>query len=691
MTQLAVEPAVPPGSGPTDPEEAKSWRLGRALLESSREEARYRTSNFYEDWRFTLGENHWPAPQSYRSVLASRWQNRSVRNWTWATIDFKAAVLLDADPMIHVEPLDETSTFEQRQHISQAIRHELERLRWSEFVEDMVYDGAVCGKGLIHVRIKVDKLAEAQGMPMHEIMFERVDPQRFYPDPSATRLKECRFVVYEPILDMSTIREIFPEKAHLITPTITTDLFRYQDSLGYTRTDQDLVEGTSGAEYVYGRDGTIKQRRAEVAFIWIKDETLTQDIVSSVIKEGTMGFQCVNCGSQFEPEEAIPVYPEVSGMTDMNGEAIGRACPECGAEGMLPVDLPAVTETKMEMSRKYPFGRLIVLCGKVLLYDGPNPYDIDCVFPFVEYNHYRVPRRFWGYGDTALLKSSQRVVDKNMSQAVDALRLMANGVFERPSEAEAYDALGNQPGQQIPVPAPFCGLARYVTPNGFDRALFQLVDSLCMNDFQRVAGVSDVSTGIAPTPATSGVEVQARQRAASTRIGLHLKRLNAARSDLASICHQLMNQFYVGPRYFMDPMQAMNPASNAQAIAFDYSQLPRGVRVLVTADPDDIERDRQMGQNLAMTIQSGGLTNPMIVPFLDIYLRAIGLPRNMANEVQRRAMFAMGMQPPATAEPGQEDGAADTGGAPGSAPSGDMQIPTGMMNEEAAYQAQGVA
>lgn len=636
MAQLAVESAVPAGSGPKDDTEAKSWRLGKVLLESAREEARFRTSNFYEEWRFTLGENHWPTPTSYRALVASRWQARTIRNWLWATIDHKAAVVLDAEPMIHVEPLNEITDFVTRQKISSAIKHELQRLDWNARVEDMFLDGAVLGKGLVHLRTKRDKITQE-----YQIVMEQVDPQRFYPDPSATRLADCRFVVYEPILDMSTIRDIFPEKAHLVKPTITTDLFRYQDALGYTRTDQDLVEGTSGTEYVFGKDGKVKSRRAEVAFIWIKDETLTQDIELSVTRDSGPGYECLECGSQFEVSEALPTIDPTTG--EMNPDS--RMCPECASTQLKPVQLEALTKAKAFEMRAYPYGRLIAMSGNTLLYDGPNPHDIEEVFPFVEYNHYRVPRRFWGYGDTALLKSAQRVADKNMAQALDYMRLAANGPFEYPSEAEAYAALGTGPGQLVPVPAPYVGMAHWVTPNGFDRAMFAMVDSICIQDFQRVGGVSDVSSGVAPVAATSGVEVQARQRAASTRLGQHLRRLNKSRSDMANMVWQMMNQYYVGERMYLDP----NPQSEVGAIGLDVSLLPKGVRVRVTADPDDNEKDNLMGQNLGAAIQTGAMTNPMVLPFLDIWLRAIGLSDSLSTEMQRRVqMVLMGMIPGAT-------------------------------------------
>jgi hypothetical protein len=107
-----------------------------------------------------------------------------------------------------------------------------------------------------------------------------------------------------------------------------------------------------------------------------------------------------------------------------------------------------------------------------------------------------------------------------------------------------------------------------------------------------------------------------------------------------------MSQLYVGERVYADP----DPSSEVGAIALDFSQLPRGVRFKVTADPDDIREDANTGQNIAMSMKSGDLMNPMLIPFLDIYLRALGLNNADAEEVRRRALMLIGLNPDAGAQ-----------------------------------------
>jgi len=50
------------------------------------------------------------------------------------------------------------------------------------------------------------------------IKLTAIDPAEFFPGPSADSLETCRYVVWEPLLDMSVIRELFESKAAYVKP-----------------------------------------------------------------------------------------------------------------------------------------------------------------------------------------------------------------------------------------------------------------------------------------------------------------------------------------------------------------------------------------------------------------------------------------------------------------------------------------
>jgi len=628
-----------PLSGP--PQDRFSWELASSLIEAARAASLPKTQTFQEDYRFFLGENHYPTPENYRAVLQFGWRNQGVRNWLFATIDHKAAVILDPEPSVHVSDPNGALSFVDRVRIGFAVRAEARRLRWNELFEDMFLDGAVLGKGLIMLRSQYDKLTQST-----KIFAESVDPTSFYHDPSASRLSECRFVVWEPVMDISDIRAAFPEKADLVTADASYTVAQLGAGRdGWTLRDSELPLVTSAGEFTFSREGAVTARKARVGWVWVKDETLVEDIEKKVIRPAGVGIQCIACGSTFE-------HSETPMMIDPAGGSY-RACPDCGSAALQEVALPEVSENVPSPPRRlYPFGRLLVKCGNVMLYDGPNPERIEEVFPFIEYNHYRIPRRFWGYGDVALLRSSQRAANRIVAMAIDYLRLAGNGPFEYPADAEAYTNLGAIPGQIVPVPTHCSGLAHWVHPSGYDVIMHQILDAIILQDFQRVGGVTDVSTGVSPSSPTSGVEVRARQAAASTRLGQHMRRLNQSRSDFLRILWQMEVQHYNQEQ----PVPVPDYLGNYESIRMNVSELPPIVGIEVTANPDDIERDALMGQNLAGLIASGGLVNPLIQPFLDVALVAYGLDWSTAREIQQRVAYLNATAPPQSEGPSSPNG-----------------------------------
>ena len=609
------------------------FKYGHALVEQAKAVSKNWTSTFYEDQRFALGESQWPTPASYRAWIGDRWKNRSVRNYTWSTIQQKLAVCLDAEPSIRAEPLTELVSYEQRQDIASAVRHELDRLRWNNYSEDAMIDGAILGKGIVHVYpIRDDRTG------MYELNLELVDPTRFYPDPAKTRLAECRYVVWEPDLDMATIRKFFPDTYQFVNPE--NKPLGKMGQTTYNRTEDELIYGATTGEFAINRDGVLTDRRADVAFIFIKDKTVITEVKDVLEKDPAPGFKCAMCGNEFEKDQAIfqPTYNTRSPM-----------CPKCGSSEVSPIMLAPLFSREAEKTAQYPYGRLICKTKDALLYDGPSEYRLREVFPFAEYTHNRVTRRFWGYGDVALLKEVQRALNKNMAQAIDNLRMCGNAPLEVPAEVPAYRHLGNRPGDQIPCPAPFMGLARYLNPSSYNVTLHQIVDQSLKRDFQETGGVSDVSFGLSPSSPTSGVEVQARQRAASTRIGLHLKSLNEFRSDLANIVWQMMNQFYREPRAY----QQLLPTGELESIVLEVSQLPVDVYVKVSASIDRQEKDNLFGQNLMQAVQGGhlGFYPELMLPLMGAQDRSLVKEIQAREEMRMRALQA---QSPAT-PPGKEE------------------------------------
>lgn len=515
-------------------------------------------------------------------MTRDEWKAKTVRNRLWRTINYKAAVVLDATPSIHAEPVSVDAETEVLELAEQIMQHELKRGRWQQIRRDIFLDGAVNGKGIAHVFTWKDPLSGEV-----KVCAEKCDLRRFYVDPSATSLADARYVIYKPAMDVSKIAKTFDEETAKKVKVSTGPQvgMMQQGEATLTRTDNEMISGPAG-DVLLGKDGVIRERKADVAFIWIKDyETLKVEIEPVLRSDGTMG------------------------------------------------------EGSRKESRAYPYGRLIVISGETLLFDDISPYELDGVFPFAEYTHYRNTERFWNYGDCALLKSNQMVADKTMAIALDGARKVIFGNLEVPIGADGYSNKGNAPDEVVAVPPELSGMAHYVRPDNVNLAFLQFIDETNYRDFERDSGVSDVSTGTSPNAPTSGVEVQARQRAAATIIGQHLKEMNQFSSDFANIWYQIARQNYTGMRDF----GVMGPASELEAIQADMSLLPPGVLLRVEADPDELERDHLEGQNIQALITSRQLFDPMLLPFWHILLPSYGIRPQKAREIQK-ILAGMGPQ-----------------------------------------------
>jgi DNA-directed RNA polymerase subunit RPC12/RpoP len=349
-----------------------------------------------------------------------------------------------------------------------------------------------------------------------------------------------------------------------------------------------------------------------------------------------MGYRCRSCGNEFETDAAT-----YEPMTDTGNPR----CPECGSGELSREMLPPLVRQETERTRKYPFGRLICLTENALLYDGPSRYQLREVFPFAEYVHNRVTRRFWGQGDVARLTEVQLALNKNMAQAIDNLRMNGNRPQEVPAEVPAYRRLGNRPGDQVPVPAAYMGLARYLEGSSYDVRLHQVVDQQLKEDFKEIAGVTPASLGFIGTPPPSGVALEKSLSAGNTRVGRQATAREQGDTDAANIIWQMMNQFYREPRSFNKRL----PSGEVEAIVTEVSELPRDVFVKVSISVNREEKDKLFGQNLMLAVKDGhvGFYPDLMLPMMGAPDREV-VKEIASREEQRQRALQAAAAPPGT-------------------------------------------
>lgn len=599
-------------------------------MASAKPAAQRATANYDKNFRYYFGLDHWPVNSSAAKAYSDATVPQTVCNYLFATIDYKTAVVTDATPRLRAEPLDGESLLEEREKAAQATRHDLERCRWQDIGEDLFITAAVNELGVSMIRMEQDKLSGE-----YKVAWDVIDQRRLYPDPAATRFYNCDYVIYEPEVSMSKIREYWPERAHLITPKKTDPIGSHVKDNGQARSYDEII-AAPGTELSIDDKGDIRNRVADVAYLWIRDDELYEDTKKVVARNAMTALECQDCMLRFSTDAGPP-------------------CPGCGGENVVQVEIPEESEEYTVVSRKNPFGRLIITCQDVLLYDGPPQIELDCIFPFAVYTYYRDPRKIRGSSDLLLLKSNQQQADKNASRLFQAMALTGQGFFEYPVGELGYQHASNEIGQKIPVRPENLGKSGWRTVQGYNFQGHAVAENMNFSAFQRVSGQTDQAVSQMPSAPDSATEVKSRDSVKQSRMGRHLKGWTETLSQMATMHWQAMVQYYVGPRPFMFTPNG----SQFESVVLDVSQMPRNLRMRVEVDIDAMERDKNLGQNIIAFVQGGGMDSPYAKQLLEL----LGAPEALIKEmIMTRDLFMQQQQMAIAAMSGQ--GAMPNGNSP---------------------------
>lgn len=605
-------------AAPVKDTDQPAYQYAKALCETARAGSVDRMRTFKNNWDFFVGKGHfknWP-----HQTLLDMWQFRGVINWTYATIRTKASMLTSAQSDIFVDPLDENSTYLDRLLIKSANEHEATRTRFQQVKEDVFISGSVTGVGISMYTAKPDPLTGAMALAHTPIRSDE-----FARDPSADSITSpnCRFVTWFPLLDMSTVRQMFPSKASKVKPES-----RAIESGGWTykpdNTDSNLFYGSAG-EFAVDRSNVLYSRKARVYFVWIKDESVVEDLQNVLLKPESPGYVCDRCDQVYD--QGVPGTED--GM-----------CPECGGN-LQDTTIPAKYEQSRIIRRAYPYGRLIVYSGDTLLFDGENPYELENVFPFAVYHHDRIPGDFYGGNDVELLEALQDAMERSMAQLVDYVRLGANSPILYPADYKSISEMGNGPSQRLPGPKQLPWQPFRLPPTGFDTSSWQALYNALYQNFQIVSGLSQAGLGQTSAPPISATEAEIANARLSDRMKGHATELSQWGSDALSIQDQMARQFYTDSQ----TIAVTFPDSTIKATEIEWSQLPKA-RVRVMVSPERGTQDKLVGQNVMMMAQQPGLLEGPLAPFL---LGKIGASPAEIKELQDRAGLQKELLPPGAA------------------------------------------
>lgn len=224
------------------------------------------------------------------------------------------------------------------------------------------------------------------------------DPRNFWPDALAdgTSWEENRYMIFVHQMDVTDVAKMYPEKAHCIKGDPRLSIRTNQDA------DLTNLENMPGSVQFAGREVAGKQ-------VGTRDRCL---VVECYLKDSRPRY--------------VPYGYDDMGM------------PWCNKDG----------EIILTAQDRYPRGRLIVICGDVLLRDSENPY-MHGEPPVVTFKE--SPYEGWfSYSPLECLDIVDRKIQqlmkgshKNLLFNMDSPIVIDRKAFSKPDE---YDELEQEPG-----------------------------------------------------------------------------------------------------------------------------------------------------------------------------------------------------------------------------------------------------
>jgi hypothetical protein len=258
-------------------------------------------------------------------------------------------------------------------------------------------------------------------------------------------------------------------------------------------------------------------------------ELRTRDNIQ--FKSPVAGGVVADRSQQFDQtdEQALVITAYIGADMEIEEEQV----PEHADDGTINV--------KYVQKKKYPKGRKVVVCSKVRLESGENPYD-DGLFPFARVQNYVNQRKFWGISDIEQLESPQKVFNKLISFSLDVLTLMGNPIWKVGTASGVdTDNLYNQPGMIIEAD----DISQVQREEGVQLQpyVLQLIDRMKLW-FDDISGSNDVSRGARPDGVTAASAIQSLQEAANIRIRQKARNLDACLQNLGQLYLSRIFQFY---------------------------------------------------------------------------------------------------------------------------------------------------
>lgn len=224
---------------------------------------------------------------------------------------------------------------------------------FNDFSKRIIYRADKLGIGIGKIYWDQDK---AQGLG--EVIIEEINPLNFFPDPSASELKDCNYVIIKNKYSALTLKSRYPQFIEQIDKLIKSPKF-----------------GDSNSNMDKSPSGTVTYKT---------DQAATQ----------------------------VYVYPDSTGLQKISESIDVYECYLKDDTTFIPDSDAQDSEiqTSLRIGFKYPYGRVIIYAGDNLIFED-KPIDEPTGFPFVVMNLDKTDS-IWGQGDVEALCSIQDRINR---------------------------------------------------------------------------------------------------------------------------------------------------------------------------------------------------------------------------------------------------------------------------------------
>jgi hypothetical protein len=275
-------------------------------------------------------------------------------------------------------------------------------------------------------------------------------------------------------------------------------------------------------------------------------------------------------------------------------------------------------------SKRYPYGRMIVVAGNKTLYAGVLPYNVgedgEPGFPFVRAVSIPVVGSFWGKSVIERCIPIQRRYNALRNRKAEYLNLVTIGQWYAPDGVvEDESVLNNEPGNIIryrnigngvrPEPVVFPSLPQS----------FEMESQTLMQEFTAVSGVSELSRfSEAPSGVKSGVALSIAGEQDDTRISMTTNQLEISSVELGKKWIRLYRQFCQEPRI----IRYIGDSSDIDVLYWEASDL-KSDDVIIDNSSALAETPAQRKQMVFDLIQTGLFNRPETNPYTSEGVRKI--------------------------------------------------------------------